>query len=138
MNSNKELSIPARKRGRKSNQEIKLLLSPSVKQEKLEKASPDANEEDSFRVASIDVPEDLWYKISMKDFGKIFGVIKNLVSSKTLWGGVILVLQLFGVQADATVPDEAASIFDQLMTAVGAALVLIGRITAKPILPAGK
>lgn len=60
----------------------------------------------------------------------------SLLGSRTIWGGVILVINaILGRQIPEEVGGEAADAMIALFTAVGGVLVVIGRLGAREIIP---
>lgn len=60
-----------------------------------------------------------------------FEDVKGLLTSKTVWGVIFMVLGFVAKPyADALDPDSMVSMFDAVFVAVGAVLGIVGRIKA--------
>lgn len=65
--------------------------------------------------------------------------VKQFLKSRTIWGGLILVTQVvlgpeIGNAVSGVVSAVEAGTVNGMVTAIGAAMVVIGRAWAKPIL----
>lgn len=63
--------------------------------------------------------------------------IKMLLMSKTIWGMVILLANNYmGRTLDPALAVDAPDAITNLMNAIGALMVVVGRLAAKPLPPA--
>lgn len=63
--------------------------------------------------------------------------LKMLAQSKTMWGMVILLLNsYFGKAIDPALGIDGPDAITNVVNAIGALLVVFGRLTAKPLPPA--
>lgn len=64
---------------------------------------------------------------------KVISTARDLLVSRTIWGAVILLANgAFGKNIDPGLGEQAPAVFSALLDAIGATMILIGRILAKP------
>lgn len=68
----------------------------------------------------------------MDKVAEIWASIKQLITSRTIWGGLILLLNAVGVDLNPDIGGAVVNVGDQLVNAIGAILVLIGYTDRRP------
>lgn len=70
----------------------------------------------------------------MDKLSEVWSVLRQVFTSRTIWGAIILLLQAMGVDSSGfeQFGEHVANFGDAVMTAVGAFLVLIGYVDRRP------
>ena len=64
---------------------------------------------------------------------KLLSTLKDLMVSRTIWGmAILLANSTLGKNIDPGLGEQAPAVFGSLFDAIGATMVVIGRIMAKP------
>lgn len=68
----------------------------------------------------------------MDKIQEIWATVKQLVTSRTIWGVVVMLVGGLGIQLPGDLGDMIGSAGDQLMMAIGSILAIVGYIDRRP------